>query len=194
MRYSINRLRKKKELSSAPKLRLIGIWGSTEVVTLFFRSSSSPRSKWGSESIRRRLGPPKMSLKIVACTVCLHSLKHECELIKYRASEWVSEWVDAWIRPSPPPPLIHALLLSECCCRSPHIINQLFTSSLLMFNEWGCCGQLLMNCGRGEKAQRRGQNGYCTQFVCTLGHAYTCACTYACTRANIPSVSASAGY
>ena len=86
-------------------------------------------------------------------------------------SKWVSEWV-LWIRPSLPSPLIHALLLSECCCRSPHIINQLFTSSLLMFNEWGCCGQLLMNCGRGEKAQRRGQNRYCTQSVCMCGHAY----------------------
>lgn len=66
--------------------------------------------------------------------------------------------------------IIYALLLSECCCRSPHIINQLFTSSLLMFNEWGCCGQLLMNCGHGEKAQRIGQIRYYTDCVCVCIH------------------------
>lgn len=78
--------------------------------------------------------------------------------------EWVG-WVCLHHMSMPPLQFICALLLSECCCRSPHIINQLFTSSSLMFNEWGCCGQLLMNCGCGEKAQRWGQISHCTLNV-----------------------------
>lgn len=41
-----------------------------------------------------------------------------------------------------------------------------------MFNEWGCCGQLLMNCGHGEKAQRIGQIRYYTDCVCLYTYTW----------------------
>lgn len=83
---------------------------------------------------------------------------------RLQMSEWLSRvcvgWC-AWIDCAAAV-LLLLLLLSECCCRPFHIINQLFTTSLLIFHERGCCGQLLMNCARSQKALRRPQITYHT--------------------------------
>lgn len=121
--------------------------------------TASTKCKKKNNKIKMAAGPELRLMEILhelidSDIILLHVVPNEirCQCFSYSA-----EWMSARERErasrmcqvpaiaSPLLPLIHVLLLSECCCRSPHIINQLFTSSLLMFNERGCCGQLLMN-------------------------------------------------